>query len=162
MTFSKKKNNDGFSLVEIILVIAIAGLILSAAFNVFGSGIKSFFFTEEKAASQRETRFLTSYVTENVRNSSSIDFKDSYTTPPSGKAILGVVNSQLKYNDRIIIEFTETTSVSFSAVTAEETDYLDSLIINIDGKEKEIILNNTNKNTLTGTTTGSSYIVFDE
>lgn len=161
MTFSEKKNNDGFSLVEIILVIAIAGLILTAAFNLFGSGFKGFFFTEEKAASQKEIRFLTSYVAKNVRNSTTIKITDTYSTPNAGETIIGVNdNSQLKYNDgssdKTVIEFTESTTVSFSADTTGEPF---SLIIDVnDGEEiKEIILNN-----CSSVTGGSgNYVIFE-
>lgn len=139
-------NKNGFSLIEILVVIVVAGIILTAVFNVFSSGIRSFFFTDEKSAMQREIRFVTSYIAENIRNSTRIELVSNYNEAlDSGEAIIGFIGAEFKYRDyggtnRTVIEFTKTPTVSFELNT--ENNSPDSLIINIGDVPREIILNN--------------------
>lgn len=154
-------DKDGFTLVELMLVIAIGGLILTAVFNVFSSGIRSFLFTDEKSATQREIRFVTSYIAENIRNSTRIALVSDYNTIlDSGEAIIGFIGEEFKYRDfggtnRTVIEFTKTPTVSFELNT--ENDSPDSLIINIGDVPREIILNNFSSTTANDT---NQYIKF--
>ncbi|CCU79375.1 hypothetical protein HSACCH_01283 [Halanaerobium saccharolyticum subsp. saccharolyticum DSM 6643] len=147
MILLKKINDkDGFSLVEIIIIIALGGIILTAVFSSFSSGIRNFYFTEEKSATQREIRFLTSYIAENIRNSTRIELVSDYNEAlDSGEAIIGFDGAEFKYRDnsgtdRTVIEFTKTQTVSFELNT--ENNSPDSLIINIGDVPREIILNN--------------------
>lgn len=154
-------DKDGFSLIEVIIVIAIGALILTATFNVFSSSIKSFFFTDEKSATQREIRFLTSYVAENIRNSSVIKFTADYnTTLETGEAIIGYENTELRYREagstgRTVLKFTQEPSILFSI---DLSGVLNSIIIQVDDKQKEIILNNFKTNSISPTQ--GSYIIF--
>lgn len=141
-------NENGFSLIEILVVIVVAGIILTAVFNIFSSGIRSFFFTDEKSATQREIRFVTSYIAENIRNSTRIKLVTDYNEAlDSGEAIIGFDGAEFKYRDnsgtdRTVIEFTKDPEpdVSFDLIT--DGGNPDFLRININGVTREIILNN--------------------
>lgn len=142
-------NKKGFTLLEILIVIALAGLILTAAFNVFSSGFNSFFIVEDKANIQRNLRFLDNYVSRNIRNAENISIEDSFTstTLSAGEKIIGIEDSILKYKEkggstRNLVDLSKAPNIKFKS--EESTGLPGSLIILINGSEEfsEIILNN--------------------
>ena len=60
-------NKNGFTLVEILVVIVIMGIVFSAASNLFISGYNFYIQSEERATIQRELRFITNYIDENLK-----------------------------------------------------------------------------------------------
>ncbi len=163
----KKFNGDrGFTLVELLLVISISGIIIIAATNLFASGINFFFDLDEKTEDQRNLRFLTNYITENVRYANSVEFKNDFSTASSsltaGEVVIGLDNSSFKYkeygvSERTIVDIPESTDIYFSK--AEDTLAVTSLILHINGEEKKIILNNCD-NIIDNSLTSPDSIVF--
>lgn len=89
--FWKNKKN-GFTLVEIIVSIAIVGMILSIliSMNVFGG--KTFKRGSDRSQNQYDVRMAADFITKKLRYAESIEIKD-ITTPPSGKNCLYLKNS---------------------------------------------------------------------
>jgi len=140
---------EGFTLIEILAVIALSGLIMTVALNVFSSGINSFFNAEEKADFQRNLRFLENYISRSIRNAEDIRIADSFISPtPSlstGEKIIGIENSFLKYREKggatkELIDLSKASGIEFITNSSDEPY---SLIIEINGQKfSEIILNN--------------------
>lgn len=61
------KNRNGLTLVEIIIVIAIIGILSAVASSVFFSGTKSFEFSKDKGFAQQEARLAATIITRELR-----------------------------------------------------------------------------------------------
>ncbi|MFW6017109.1 MAG: PilW family protein [bacterium] len=162
----KLEGEKGFTLVELLLVISIGGIIMIAATNLFASGINFFFDLDEKSEEQKNLRFLTNYITENVRYANSVELKNDFSTASSnlttGETVIGLDNSSFKYkefgsSERTIVDIPESTNIYFSK--GGDTLTVTSLILHINGEEKKIILNNC-ENIIDNSTTSPSSIVF--
>ncbi|MFW6377536.1 MAG: prepilin-type N-terminal cleavage/methylation domain-containing protein [bacterium] len=148
--------NNGFTLLEILLVILITGILVTAVGNIFTFGFDIFLFLDEKAETQKNFRFLTNYINENVKYSSQIyiydDFNDAESDLASDQKLIALNNSEIVYQEygndkRNIIELPITTDIHFSSGKNTEFNYLvlniEDAELNIDEKNY-IILNNIN------------------
>ena len=142
-------NKKGFTLLEILIVIGLAGFIMTAVFNVFNSGIISFFKVEDKADIQRNLRFLDNYISRNIRNAENIKIVNSFTgaSLSSGEKIVGIENSILKYKEKgsVTKELVDLSEVSEIKFILNYHSKPDSIKIEINNKFfSEIVLNNYN------------------
>ena len=89
-----KENNKGFSLIELLLVIAIMGLIVTAASYLFVSGYNFYNQNKEKTKIQSEVRFITQYIDERVKFTENITLQTSAPTSISANEVgMGVENN---------------------------------------------------------------------
>ncbi|HMA59551.1 MAG TPA: prepilin-type N-terminal cleavage/methylation domain-containing protein [Halanaerobiales bacterium] len=155
----KSKNNKGFSLIELLVVIVIAGIVITSASSLFVSAFNYFTQNKEKAENQRELRFITNYISENIKFSNDVSIKSSTSTPPSGYKGIGLDNNYVK------IFNSDGTSRKLSNII------IDNLTFDPSGKslDVEIEKNNysidtkvyLNNHKLSGTTSGI-FIEFEE
>lgn len=72
-----KLNNKGMTLIELLIVLAIMGIILQVVYSVFFLGNKSFTISKNKGFSQQDARLVTEIVTKELRNAKKIDIDES-------------------------------------------------------------------------------------
>lgn len=70
-------SRNGFTLIEIILTLAIMGIIMVSISNLFISGYNFYKQNEDKAEVQREIRFITNYIDENTKFTENIEVVNS-------------------------------------------------------------------------------------
>lgn len=75
-----KKKRNGLTLIEIIIVIAILGIVLAMAFNFFVFNLRTFNKGENRAAVQFDVRMASDYITDELRNVNIISVTDSGLT----------------------------------------------------------------------------------
>ncbi len=96
LTIKKILNiENGFTLIEIITVVAILGIVVAAASNLFVSGYNLYIENKEKMEVQRELRFLTNYIDESIKYSENISLTGTTPTVGSGEAAIGIKNSHV-------------------------------------------------------------------
>ncbi|MBF8982643.1 type II secretion system protein [Lutibacter sp. B2] len=61
-----KKNNQGFTLVELLVVLGIMGIIISAMFSFFLSNYKTFYRADDQVEAQYEAQIATNKLIDNV------------------------------------------------------------------------------------------------
>ena len=66
------KNNKGITLVEIIIVVAILGIIMTTVSSLFSFGIKSFKITSDKGFTQQNERLIVTKITNKLRTAKKI------------------------------------------------------------------------------------------
>lgn len=71
-----KTKKNAFTLVEIILVLALIGIVTTAAYSVFFAGQKSFEVGIDKGQEQADHRILREYITNELRNVTKIYFNE--------------------------------------------------------------------------------------
>lgn len=170
-SFSRKLNvNWGFTLVEIIIVIAVAGILLLGVSNLFISGGNIFYTLEDKAALQSDIRFLNKYIETNISYTEKLKIVNGFQTASSslnsGEAIIGLDSSKIKYKEvgsteRTLINLPENIGFTISQNNVT-TDKVINIIVNINGKNKSIILNNCKEEDITGDTSGNSIVFLKE
>ena len=67
------KNDDGFTLIEMLVVIAIFAVIITAVYNAYFSSSRTIIFNKEKLEIQRTQDILNRWVSRYVRQASEID-----------------------------------------------------------------------------------------
>lgn len=72
-----KKNSNGFTLIEIIIVIAILGIVLAMAFNFFTFNLRTYNKGENRAAVQFDVRMASDYITDELRNVNIVSVTDT-------------------------------------------------------------------------------------
>jgi len=163
----KKLNiNWGFTLVEIIIVIAVAGILLLAVSNLFISSGNIFYTFEDRANLQRDIRFLNNYIKENISYSEKVkivsDFQTASSSLNTGEAIIGLDGTKIKYkeagfSERIIANLPSDIGFKIEQ-TNDSDDEVISIIVNVNEKNKSIILNNCKNGDIIGDTSGSSIV----
>ncbi|TDP96963.1 prepilin-type N-terminal cleavage/methylation domain-containing protein [Halanaerobium saccharolyticum] len=88
-TINYLKNKDGFTLIELMIVIVIAGIIIIIASNLFISGYNFFSKNEEKQEIQNELRFITNYIDESIKYSNSVSVGSSVPILDSNETAIG-------------------------------------------------------------------------
>src|SRR6056297_2214480 len=93
-----KKNiilkNKGFTIIELLIVIVIMGIIVMTTSNLFISGINFYSLNKDKAEIQRELRFITNYIDENLKYTSDIEkYNSSPSTPDLNYTGIGFNNT---------------------------------------------------------------------
>lgn len=78
-----KKNRTGFTLVELMLVVALIGVVSSVAYSIFFTGQKSFEVGMKKGEEQADHRILREYLVKELRYIQELYLKD-----PVGKGLI--------------------------------------------------------------------------
>lgn len=75
----KTKGNSGFTLIEIIVVMAIIGIVMLMATNLIGFSLKSYTIDNTQLEIQQDARHAVQVISNDVRSASSIELTN---TPP--------------------------------------------------------------------------------
>lgn len=67
-----KYNNKGITLIELLIVLAIMGIILQVIYSVFFVGNKSFIIGKEKGFAQQDARLIAEIVTKELRTAKEV------------------------------------------------------------------------------------------
>ena len=70
------KENDGFTLVEVLLALAIFGLVLSALFNINVAGFRFLNFNQDRVDIMNDARLITTNLEREIRRSSGVQLLD--------------------------------------------------------------------------------------
>ena len=70
------KKNNGFTLVELLVVIAVAGLLLTVVLSLLLSGFESFGFGSDRAERQSDIRLVESIIHNELRNAMYVKISD--------------------------------------------------------------------------------------
>lgn len=62
------KNNNGFTLIEIIISIAVIGLVITALFNINIAGWQFLNYNQDRVELQNQARLITTNLEKNIRN----------------------------------------------------------------------------------------------
>ena len=89
----------GFTLIELIVVIAIMGIATSAIFSMNLFGIKTFASGQNIAQKQFETRTAADFITKQLRYASSVTFLTSIPTPTVGAYDIYLDNGSIVFNN---------------------------------------------------------------
>lgn len=71
------KNNKGFTLIEVILAMAILSIVVGIAFSVFSFGNRTFAIGIDSSDSQFNSRFIAGEIAAKVRNATTVTLMDS-------------------------------------------------------------------------------------
>jgi len=92
-------NKAGFTLIELIVVIAIMGIATSAIFSMNLFGYKTFAFGQNIAQKQFETRMAADFITKQLRYASSVTFLTSIPTPTAGTYDIYLNGGSIVFNN---------------------------------------------------------------
>lgn len=92
-------NKAGFTLIELIVVIAIMGIATSAIFSMNLFGIKTFASGQSIAQKQFETRTAADFITKQLRYASSVTFLTSIPTPTVGAYDIYLNGGSIVFNN---------------------------------------------------------------
>lgn len=81
----KRKNQAGFSLVELMIAVAVLGLLMAAAFGVLSTSIRSYQNTADQGANVQLSRNAMNEISNEIRNATSVTVVSAesinYTSP---------------------------------------------------------------------------------
>lgn len=80
------KRDDGFTLVELLTVIAVSGILLTAIFSVLISGYENFKFGSNKAEIQSDIRLVENILQDELRNAVLLKIASSKPSPVSNNS----------------------------------------------------------------------------
>ena len=89
--------NDGFTLVELLISIAIIGLIITALFNINIAGFKFLAFNRDRVELQQQARLISTNLERQIRKANSITVNGNVTL--NGNIIFYVQNNRLILDD---------------------------------------------------------------
>jgi len=95
MNAFKFKKNNGFTLLELLLVVAILGIIVTliSAMNIFG--IRTYILGDNTREVQYDMRVASGYITKELRNAGDVSLTEP--VPNTGYYMIYLENSRLKY-----------------------------------------------------------------
>lgn len=73
---TKVRDKKGFTLIEIILVIAIVGIVIQLSYSIFFSGTKSFSIGRDKGLSQEDFRIIQESLLRELRYARDLDMEE--------------------------------------------------------------------------------------
>ena len=120
MSINNRKRLDfksGFTLIELIVIIAIMGIVIAMAYSIGDFGNRSFNNGSVKSDIQSDTRLAANYITKELRYSSNAEILPSFPiTPVTSKKYIYVENGILKqYYNGIITKIIGDTSKNIIA-----------------------------------------------
>lgn len=94
------KSSKGYSLLELILVIAIIGFVITLSYNADLFGLKTFAISQNRSQNQYEVRMATDFISRNVRYANAIEplaSSPTVDTMDSNWSYIFINGGQLKY-----------------------------------------------------------------
>lgn len=95
------KNRKGYSLLEIILVLALISIVIGLIFSILSFSQNNFNNQNKKSDNITNARFTMDYLTREIRKSNKVSIKDSIITIDKDTYI--IQDRKLIKNDRVII-----------------------------------------------------------
>jgi prepilin-type N-terminal cleavage/methylation domain-containing protein len=143
----KVNNRKGFTLVEVIISLAIVGIVAAMAFTFFNFGNRTAFMSFSKNQTQTDLRTTSEYLVSNLRNATEIELNPSVSIPinqtdpydyiyfnfSSGK----VVHSSYNNDNTRIIQNIGNGIQSNSTFWVEKNGNVQTLGLNLHGKDRE-------------------------
>ncbi len=155
------KDEKAFTLIELLIVIVISAVVIFSIGNLISSSSSFFFQDNERIEIQRELRFITNYIDENLKFADQVEAAENKPSLNSGEFLIYLENSRLIIEDSssntrkisdIIIDNFSVSSYSNSSKLDLNINHVDGFSINT-----SILLNNHRAET--GVTSGG-YIKF--
>lgn len=163
--FYNPKDENGFTIVELLVVIVVMGIVVISASDLFVSGFNLYSLNKDRAEIQRELRFITNYINENSKFTNNIKIVDSVTSTnlDSNKIALGEENGYFviktfngSINTRNLSNI-EISPVQFERNSEILTYTVSAINIDTNLGTKSILNNITNEDSTSG-----SYIIVDK
>lgn len=133
--FKRLKSSQGVTIIELMIALAIFGLVISVAFSIQSYGIASFSRGESLVTRQQNMRMVTRILSEEVRFAREVVVVDSQTDP--GYVYFwaddGSILKRTEAETEIILSSTKNTSYSleFNVTPKEGEDEKDPRIVEI-------------------------------
>ncbi len=135
MSVSRRRDDSGFTLIELMVVIAILGVIAIPLGNFVASGFKYFVTTQTRLADSHDVQITTAYFSQDAANSGLRDYSvDPATGTPAqsiwiarpsgtycGSGVSGTLLVLLKWND---ISATLSGGATTTSVTTDSAAYI--------------------------------------
>lgn len=93
-----KGKKSGVTLIELIIVIALIGLVLSAAFSMQLFGVKTFKKGEKDSNNQYDVRMAADFITKQLRFASTVKVLNSFPEPKKGYYDIYLKDGKIMYN----------------------------------------------------------------
>ena len=140
MQFNRR---DGFTLLEMLIVIAVIGILIIPLSSSLSSGFKFFKIGQNRSELQGEVRFIATYITKVIRNADEIELHANLPTVTGDYKCIGIDGSQVKYCTATDTKILATNIISDlyykidadGSFTTEDDENNDVLIVNIVGEE---------------------------
>lgn len=114
----KKYNNKGVTLIELLIVLAIMGIVLQLLYSIFFVGNKSFNTSKDRGFAQQDVRIVSTLITNELKNAKEISFEklegDYYSLRYNSKDKIlykDIFNKDIKQEKKIL--FSKLKKVSF-------------------------------------------------
>lgn len=92
------KTKKGFTLMEVIITIALLGIILSVLYNILFFQIKTFSMSDKKSVAQSDVRYISDFIANEVRYATNIEILQAMpSTPDVNYKYLYVNNDEVYY-----------------------------------------------------------------
>ncbi|MFW6281023.1 MAG: PilW family protein [Halanaerobium sp.] len=154
-------DNQGFTLIELLIVMAIFVIVIFAVGNLITSSSGFFFRDNERIEVQRELRFITNYIDENLKFADEVEVYSSKPAAAVGESLIGFENSYLVLEDASgsSRKISNVVLADFNVSSTEGSRNLELAIEHADGLkiDTSILLNN---HSAENTVTDGKYIKF--
>lgn len=94
----KPGNKNGFTLIEIIISLAILSIVVTAAYELDDFGRKTFKKSNDKADTQFDVRMAADFITKEIRYADSVQVLNSVPMPSAGFYDIYIDNGRIKFN----------------------------------------------------------------
>ena len=93
-------NRKGFTLMEVIITIAILGIVLSALYNILFFQIKTFNLSDKKSVAQTDVRYISDFISNELRYATEVEILPTMPAiPNSNYKYIYVDNKQIYQKD---------------------------------------------------------------
>ncbi|MBC7087606.1 MAG: prepilin-type N-terminal cleavage/methylation domain-containing protein [Tissierellales bacterium] len=116
-----KRNVKGITLIEVVLTVAIFSIVIASIYAVFFAGQNSFATSTNKGLAQESVRLAEIFLTDELKNTTSLITKDEFDTGIVNKTIYGI-----KYEDGYLL-------LSEYKYDAEKNSYDSSIVRKLKG-----------------------------
>ena len=109
-----KKNKDGFTLVELIIVLAILIIVISGGFSLYMFSSNALKKGETQSDVQHQTRLASLYITNEIRTAETVTLFSAMPSPVSGRSYIYVSGNTIKHRkkDGTVVDVIKTVSSS--------------------------------------------------
>lgn len=93
------KQNEGLTLVELMVVLSLLGIVLVLGYMYFGFSVQAYEQGEKSAIAQQASRLVSNYVTKELRFANEIEINPSTNNFESGYRYVYLENESIKHRD---------------------------------------------------------------